>query len=115
MLTCPADHPLRGVFWQASTSHTAHVLLLQQTLPLVPPPCSVASTDRDGQLASNDLPWSSNYGGNTITLAAPGVDILGPALSGNVTTATGTSFAVPQVAGAVALLMAEAQARGAGA
>lgn len=73
-------------------------------------PCSVASTGRGGgRIARRD---GTNFGGRTVSLAAPGVDILSTALGGNMTTGTGTSFAAPQVAGAVALLLAEAQARG---
>ena len=60
---------------------------------------SVAAIDRTGKLWS-----SSNYGATTVTLAAPGVDILGDAVGGGVDTYTGTSQAVPFVAGTLALV-----------
>src|SRR5439155_2127275 len=63
---------------------------------------SVAAVDRSGQL------WaSSNYGPSTVTLAAPGVDILGDAPGGSVSAYTGTSQAVPFVTATLALVWGE--------
>ena len=62
---------------------------------------TVAATDRDGQLLDNGR-VSSNYGATTVDLAAPGEDIV--AVSGDYHNYfEGTSFAAPQVAGALAL------------
>ncbi|HVS39537.1 MAG TPA: S8 family serine peptidase [Gemmataceae bacterium] len=63
---------------------------------------SVAAVTRTGQLWSN-----SNYGASTVTLAAPGVDIVGDAVGGGVDTYTGTSQAVPFVTGTLALVWGE--------
>jgi subtilisin family serine protease len=63
---------------------------------------SVAAIDRTGQLWS-----SSNYGASTVTLAAPGVDVLGDAPRGGVASYTGTSQAVPFVTATLALVWGE--------
>ncbi len=60
---------------------------------------AVASTD------SNDrLSYFSNYGSQTVKIAAPGESILSTALGGGYTTKTGTSMATPIISGALALL-----------
>lgn len=64
---------------------------------------AVASTDR-----SENLWADSNYGAETVDLAAPGVDIVTTTLDslGGYRTVTGTSFAAPHVAATAALLLA---------
>ena len=60
---------------------------------------AVASTD------SNDrLSWFSNYGTQTVAVAAPGESILSTALGGGYITKSGTSMAAPVVSGALSLL-----------
>jgi len=62
---------------------------------------TVAATDANDQLAS-----FSDYGVNTVAIAAPGVDITMSAIGGGVVTESGTSMATPMVAGVAALLAA---------
>ena len=61
---------------------------------------SVAAVDQAGDLA----PFS-NWGAETVDIAAPGVDILSTTNGGGTGTASGTSFAAPMVSGAAALLL----------
>lgn len=75
---------------------------------------SVAATDRNDELA-----WFSNYGRNSVDIAAPGVDIYStfptrstPAMrdggyTTNYASISGTSMATPHVAGVIALVMSE--------
>jgi thermitase len=62
---------------------------------------SVASTDSADQLSS-----FSNYGRESVTLAAPGSDIYSTVLNAKWGTLSGTSMATPQVSGALALALA---------
>lgn len=62
---------------------------------------SVAATDRDGNLAA-----FSCFGRNTVDLGAPGADITTTVPGGYSGGKNGTSYAAPQVAGAIALYAA---------
>ncbi len=63
---------------------------------------AVAAINSSGNLAS-----FSNYGSNTIDLAAPGVTIISTALNNNFGFSAGTSFATPYVSGVAALILSQ--------
>ncbi len=60
---------------------------------------AVASTD-----SSDRLSWFSNYGTQTVAIAAPGENILSTAMGGGYITKSGTSMAAPVISGALSLL-----------
>ncbi len=63
---------------------------------------SVSATDQDDRLAS-----FSNFGPNSVDLAAPGTNILSTYLNGNYAPMWGTSMATPHVSGVAALVKAK--------
>lgn len=67
----------------------------------IPNVVSVAATDTNDKLAS-----FSNYGKNTVHIAAPGVSILSTVLRNSYQQFSGTSMACPTVSGAAGLLKA---------
>ena len=74
---------------------------------------TVAATDLDDFLVRNDR-VRSNYGARHVDIAAPGDEIISTVAGGGCTYFEGTSFAAPQVAGALALGRVVAPGMGAG-
>jgi subtilisin family serine protease len=63
---------------------------------------SVAKSDK-----SDGMPSNSGHGKRSVHLMAPGQDVLGAAPNNKYRTSSGTSFAVPHVVGALALVWAQ--------
>ena len=61
---------------------------------------AVAAVDRNGRLAS-----FSNYGGQSVHVAAPGVEILSTVRNGGYASMSGTSMATPHVSGVAGLIL----------
>ncbi len=68
----------------------------------VPNVLSVMATDKDDKPA-----WFTNYGQNSVDVAAPGVDILAPEPGNSYGYKNGTSMATPIVTGIAALIKAQ--------
>lgn len=62
---------------------------------------TVAATDRDNRIVEGE--FASNYGVRNVDIAAPGLGIVSLSAGADHDAFTGTSFAAPQVAGALAL------------
>ena len=72
---------------------------------IVPDAISVTATSASDQIASTAQRLGSAQGGaSAVKIAAPGVGVTAPSGDGGTTTEDGTSFATPQVTGAVVLL-----------
>jgi subtilisin family serine protease len=65
---------------------------------------SVAATDTDDALVRSSS-WGSNYGRNSVDLAAPGNLVLSTVVGGSYDWFSGTSMATPHVSGAAALVL----------
>lgn len=65
---------------------------------------TVTSFQENGTFNNSTFGCGDNYGRLSVTLAAPGVNILVPKNQGGYDTTSGTSFATPHVAGTAALM-----------
>jgi hypothetical protein len=73
---------------------------------------SVAATDHDDELAYFPGWWASNYGPNSVDVAAPGANILSTVPRNEYGSGYGTSMATPHVSGLAALILARAPSFG---
>ena len=110
-LANPANHPVwcayyddlgaQGILNCGATANSPFNIDTQYDMPTgcsSPYMVSVTATN------DNDVRTSSAYGATTIDLGAPGVQVYLPSGSSGYSSTTGTSFASPCVAGAIALV-----------
>jgi subtilisin family serine protease len=102
-LRCALDAARRaGVLVVAAAGNWGENLAREPAYPAVlPGVLSVAATGPSGSL------WAGSNYGAPVALAAPGEDIVAPALGGGYELRTGTSTAAPEVSGAAALVAAQ--------
>ncbi|MBD3366741.1 MAG: choice-of-anchor D domain-containing protein, partial [Candidatus Eisenbacteria bacterium] len=120
----PYSLALEQAIWEASLAGVLFVAAAgnrgqdNDAYPVYPscyePPniISVAASDERDALA-DELDWASNYGATTVDIVAPGTRIPGPTLGGGYGLMSGTSSAVPHVAGVLALMLADSPDAGA--
>ena len=101
MVDAIAEADAQGVLYVASAGNSATDEAFYPAAIDLPNVISTAATDQNDQLA-----WFSTFG-DTVDLAAPGVDVLSTWPGGGYRYADGTSMAAPQVAGAAALLFSQ--------
>jgi subtilisin family serine protease len=90
-----------GVLYVASAGNSASDAAFYPAATDLPNVMSTAATDQ-----SDGLAWFSTYG-DTVDMAAPGVDTLSTINTGGYGFASGTSMAAPHVTGSAALLFSQ--------